>query len=89
MSKINPILIVDFQNTVHRARAGFDRGEHSLTYTFFRMLRKDVETFAPSKVYSVTIHSANTRLGVLLLVTIFGVNTRTFAKFLIRCQFML
>lgn len=53
MSKINPILIVDFQNTVHRARAGFDRGEHSLTYTFFRMLRKDVETFAPSKVYIV------------------------------------
>lgn len=53
MSSTGPILIIDFQNMVHRARAGFGDGAHSLTYTFFRMLRKDVETFSPSKIYIV------------------------------------
>ena len=53
MSK--PILVIDFNNMVHRARAGFggDKGENTITYTFFTMFRKTVETFDPSRVYIV------------------------------------
>lgn len=44
------VLLVDFNNAVHRARAGFGKGEHSITYTFFLMFRKMVETHKPTKV---------------------------------------
>ena len=50
---MNPILVLDFNNMVHRARAGFSKGEHAITYTFFLMLRKTVEKFSPSRVYIV------------------------------------
>lgn len=48
-----PVLVIDFNNMVHRARAGFSKGDHAITYTFFLMLRKTVERFAPSRVYIV------------------------------------
>lgn len=48
-----PVLVIDFNNTVYRARAGYGRGEYSITYTFMLMLRKAVEMFAPSKIYVV------------------------------------
>lgn len=44
------VLLVDFNNAVHRARAGFGKGDHSITYTFFLMFRKMVETHSPNKV---------------------------------------
>lgn len=47
------ILLIDFNNMVHRARAGFGRGEHPVTYTFFLILRKTIEKFSPSQVYIV------------------------------------
>lgn len=53
MKNSNPVLVIDFNNTVYRARAGYNRGDHSITYTFFLMLRKMVEKFSPSCVYIV------------------------------------
>jgi len=49
----SPVLVIDFNNMVHRARAGFSKGDHAITYTFFLMLRKTVEKFSPSRVYIV------------------------------------
>lgn len=46
-------LVVDFNNAVHRARAGMRFGENSITYTFMLMIRKMVEQFSPSRVYIV------------------------------------
>ncbi len=54
-------LIIDFNNAVHRARAGFQRGEHSITYTFMLMLRKMVSTFKPDRVYVVKEGKARAR----------------------------
>lgn len=53
MEDNSPVLVIDFNNMVHRARSGFNRGEHSITYTFLLMFRKTIEKFAPSKVYVV------------------------------------
>ena len=47
------VLLIDFNNMVHRARAGFGRGPHAITYTFLLMLRKTVEKFSPGKLYIV------------------------------------
>lgn len=49
----SPVLVIDFNNMVHRARSGFSRGEHSITYTFLLMFRKTIERFSPSRVYVV------------------------------------
>jgi DNA polymerase-1 len=49
----NKILVIDFNNMVHRARSGFNRGEHYITYTFLLMIRKTVEKFSPSSIYIV------------------------------------
>lgn len=53
MEDKSPVLVIDFNNMVHRARAGFSRGEHAITYTFLLMFRKVVEKFQPSRVYVV------------------------------------
>lgn len=50
---MKPVLLVDFNNMVHRARAGFGKGDDSITYTFMLIFRKAVETFDPSRVYIV------------------------------------
>lgn len=49
----NPVLVIDFNNMVHRARSGFSRGDNAITYTFLLMLRKTVEQFSPSLIYVV------------------------------------
>lgn len=54
-------LIVDFNNTVHRARAGFQRGENSITFTFMLMLRKMLNQFKPDRVYIVKEGKAKAR----------------------------
>jgi DNA polymerase-1 len=51
--KPKSILLVDFNNMVYRARAGFGRGEHAIVYTFMLIMRKAVEVFDPSRVYIV------------------------------------
>jgi DNA polymerase-1 len=47
------VLILDGHNLIHRARAGFHRGDHSVTFMFFRSLRPLVEKMNPDKVYFV------------------------------------
>jgi len=47
------VLVIDFNNAVYRARAGFHRGDHAVTYTFMLMLRKLVERVDPSEVFIV------------------------------------
>lgn len=47
------VLVIDQANMVHRARAGFDRGPHSITYTYLLMLRKTISLIKPDKVYIV------------------------------------
>lgn len=54
-------LIIDFNNTVHRARAGFNRGDHSITFTFMLMLRKMMNQFKPHRVYIVKEGKARAR----------------------------
>lgn len=46
-------LIIDFNNAVHRARAGMRFGDNSITYTFMLMIRKMVDQFKPKRVYIV------------------------------------
>jgi DNA polymerase-1 len=47
------ILIIDGHNFMHRARAGFDKGDYSIVYTFFRNLRFLIEKQDPGQVYFV------------------------------------
>jgi len=47
------VLILDGHNLIHRARAGYHNGDHSITYMFFRSLRPIIEKFDPDKVYFV------------------------------------
>ena len=47
------VLILDRHNLIHRARTGFYKGNHSITYMFFRGLRPIIEKFSPDKVYFV------------------------------------
>lgn len=54
-------LIIDLNNAVHRARSGFQRGEHGITYTFMLMLRKLVGNFQPARVYIVKEGKAKAR----------------------------
>ena len=46
-------LVIDLANMVHRARAGFQRGENSISFMFSRMFRAAVEKFDPTRVYVV------------------------------------
>jgi DNA polymerase-1 len=40
-------------NLIHRARSGFAKGPHAITYNFFRQLRPLIELTDPDKVYLV------------------------------------
>jgi 5'-3' exonuclease len=48
------IVIFDAYNFIHRSRAGFDRGQFSVVFNFFRSLRAEVERHKPTKVLFVT-----------------------------------
>ena len=56
------VLILDGHNLIHRARAGYNRGAHSITYMFFRSLRPLIEKHAPDKVYFVLEGSPKKRI---------------------------
>jgi len=47
------ITILDGYNLLHRARSGFMKGEHAVTFMFFRSLRPIIEKLSPDKVYFV------------------------------------
>ena len=48
------ILIVDSYNMIHRARFGWSRGEHAITFNFFRSLKSEIDRHQPDKVYVVS-----------------------------------
>jgi 5'-3' exonuclease len=56
------VLILDGHNLIHRARAGYNRGAHSITYMFFRSLRPLIEKMSPDKVYFVLEGSPKKRI---------------------------
>jgi len=45
------VLIIDGQNFLHRARSGFNLGDHSVVFNFFRNLRSQIELHQPTKVF--------------------------------------
>jgi DNA polymerase-1 len=47
------ITCLDTMNLIHRARSGFAKGPHAVTYNFFRQLRPIIELADPDKVYLV------------------------------------
>jgi len=47
------VTCLDTHNLIHRARSGFARGPHAVTYNFFRQLRPLIELTDPDKVYLV------------------------------------
>jgi DNA polymerase-1 len=47
------ITCLDTMNLIHRARSGFAKGPHAITYNFFRQLRPLIELTNPDKVYLV------------------------------------
>ena len=47
------ITCLDTMNLIHRARSGFAKGPHAITYNFFRQLRPLIELTSPDKVYLV------------------------------------
>ena len=57
------VLILDGHNLIHRARAGYHRGDHSVTFMFFRSLRPLVEKMNPDKVYFVLEGSPKKRIA--------------------------
>lgn len=46
-------MAIDGMNFIHRARAGFVKGESSVIFNFFRNLRALVERFNPTRIYFV------------------------------------
>lgn len=48
------VLIIDAYNMIHRARFGYARGDHAITFNFFRSLRSEIEKHSADKVYIVT-----------------------------------
>lgn len=47
------ILLVDTYNMIHRARFGWKKGEHSITFNFFRSLKSEIDRHNATKVYVV------------------------------------
>jgi len=48
------ILLIDAYNMIHRARFGWNRGSHSITFNFFRSLKSEIDRHGPDKVYVVS-----------------------------------
>ena len=47
------VMTIDGMNFIHRARAGFIKGENSVVFNFFRNFRALIEQFNPTRVYFV------------------------------------
>ena len=56
------VLILDGHNLLHRARVGFRKGDHAITFMFFRSLRPLIEKMNPDKVYFVLEGSPKKRI---------------------------
>ena len=47
------ILLLDAMNLIHRARSGFGKGDHALTFSFFRSFKPIIEKFNADFAYFV------------------------------------
>ena len=47
------IVCLDTMNLIHRARSGFAKGPHAVTYNFFKQIRPIIEITNPDKAYLV------------------------------------
>ena len=57
------VLLIDTYNMIHRSRFGWSKGDHAITFTFFRSLRSEVERHDPDKVYIVSEGKPKHRLS--------------------------
>ena len=48
------IVVFDLYNFIHRARFSFQEGEHSITYSFYRSIKKEISNHEPDKVIFVS-----------------------------------
>lgn len=48
------VLIVDAYNMIHRSRFGWMKGDHAITFNFFRSLKSEIDRHTPDKVYVVS-----------------------------------
>ncbi len=48
------ILLIDAYNMIHRSRFGWMKGEHAITFNFFRSLKSEIDRHAPDRVYIVS-----------------------------------
>jgi len=59
------ILILDGHNLLHRSRSGFQRGEYSVVYNFFRQFRSLVEQHRPDTIWFVLEGTPKAREALL------------------------
>ena len=48
------VLLIDSYNMIHRSRFGWMKGDHSITFNFFRSLKSEIDRHSPDKVYIVS-----------------------------------
>lgn len=48
------VLLIDAYNMIHRSRFGWMKGDHAVTFNFFRSLKSEVDRHKPDKVYVVS-----------------------------------
>ena len=48
------VLLIDAYNMIHRSRFGWMKGDHSITFNFFRSLKSEIDRHTPDKVYIVS-----------------------------------
>lgn len=48
------ILVIDAYNMIHRARFGWGKGDHAITFNFFRSIKSEIDRHEPDKIYIVS-----------------------------------
>lgn len=48
------VLLIDSYNMIHRSRFGWMKGDHAITFNFFRSLKSEIDRHQPDKVYIVS-----------------------------------
>lgn len=48
------VLLIDTYNMIHRSRFGWMKGDHAITFNFFRSLKSEIDRHDPDKVYIVS-----------------------------------
>lgn len=63
-SRMKKVLLIDAYNMIHRSRFGWSKGDHAITYTFFRSLKSEISRHEPDKVYIVSEGMPKHRLEI-------------------------